>query len=395
MEKLLEGWILAGQSNMEGYGLLNDARSKYSPNPKVISLSSRGNWETAKDPLQWLWESSTPAHALIMREGLHEEKQKLSNSEFARIERVQRFHGVGAGCSFGTERSQVSGQRVALIPCAHGGTLIEQWMPNYKGRDSYSMKNLYGSMLYRVRLAKATSDISLSGLIWYQGESDADTGRSANYANQFKSLIESLRSDLLEPELKVLVVQVGRFVKGESQPQDFVNDWNSLRDTQRMLADPVSKMGVVSAIDLGLSDEIHLDTPSQERLGKRLNTLLLQNLYSPMIKKVSMVSPTANGYTKVRVEIAHATGPWNPGPMQGFSLTDCKGNISTKGYVISAYESIESPGNIDIVIGPSGVNLGEDHYIGYGLGYSPICNVVDAADMPLPAFGPIKLSVLG
>ncbi len=45
-------WLLIGQSNMQGYGLLREATP---PDPRVFNFSSAGTWETAQEPLHRLW----------------------------------------------------------------------------------------------------------------------------------------------------------------------------------------------------------------------------------------------------------------------------------------------------------------------------------------------------
>jgi hypothetical protein len=83
-----------------------------------------------------------------------------------------------------------------------GGTAIAEW-----GRG----QTLYRGMLRRARAAQATSPGGqIDALLWYQGETDAlDEGAAEAYEGALDSLLTSLRADLGQPELPVLLVNVG------------------------------------------------------------------------------------------------------------------------------------------------------------------------------------------
>ena len=53
-------WVLAGQSNMEGYGDLKDTTP---PHPKVMLFGMDRTWRPAEEPLHWLVDSPDPVHS--------------------------------------------------------------------------------------------------------------------------------------------------------------------------------------------------------------------------------------------------------------------------------------------------------------------------------------------
>ena len=68
----LDTWILAGQSNMQGIGLLDTALP---PDDRVWAFTMAGNWEVATEPLHPLWKSYTPVHAELMWGALSPEER--------------------------------------------------------------------------------------------------------------------------------------------------------------------------------------------------------------------------------------------------------------------------------------------------------------------------------
>jgi Carbohydrate esterase, sialic acid-specific acetylesterase len=55
--KHIEGWVLVGQSNMEGCGLLDHPALDTDVNSKVMTLTSSGESTVAQEPLHWRWHS--------------------------------------------------------------------------------------------------------------------------------------------------------------------------------------------------------------------------------------------------------------------------------------------------------------------------------------------------
>jgi sialate O-acetylesterase len=146
-------------------------------------------WEVAKDPIHNLWQAVDPVH-----ENINGGPWDRGNPSF----------GAGPGPAFGQEMFRLTGIPQGFIACAHGGTTMEQWSPKLNGSGG---RSLYGAMLRRVR----KNGGSVAGLLWYQGESDADPVNAPLYTGKMKTLIQALRRDLKSPRLPVAMVQLGRF----------------------------------------------------------------------------------------------------------------------------------------------------------------------------------------
>lgn len=373
----LDVYVLAGQSNMQGCGLLNGALEA---DERVWSLSSAGSWEVAQEPLHRLWESFAPVHQALMREGIAGEDTALSDAEMAAREAQSRLTGAGLGLAFGRAMAKGTGRAVGLIPAAHGGTSLYQWSAGGKAEGT---RSLYGAMLERIRRAGG----SLRGVLWYQGESDAYEGAASTYGQRLGAWIEALRADVEQPELAVLAVQIGRVVQPPQRPEEDgwkAGPWDQVREALRLLPSRVPHAQVTSAIDLGMVDFIHIDTPGLIRLGERLARLAASQP-APQLRRLHR-QPHPLGLGWVRVHCDGVSGGWNGrGPISGFEVRDADGQAHPEFYVVDARADEDDPDVIRVLLNS---RPDESARLGYGLGLNPICNAVDGSDMPLCAFAP-------
>lgn len=104
---------------------------------------------------------------------------------------------------------------------------------------------------------------SLSGVIWYQGESNV--GAAEEYRELFPAMIADWREQWNRPDLPFLYVQLANYLAASDQPVD--SEWARLREAQlETLAVPHTAMAV--AIDVGEWNDIHpLD---KKTVGERL-----------------------------------------------------------------------------------------------------------------------------
>jgi sialate O-acetylesterase len=115
--------------------------------------------------------------------------------------------------------------------------------------------------------------LRLSGVLWYQGESNV--GRAARYVQDFQNLITDWRAHWQQPKLPFLYVQLASFLPVASNSLQS-SAWAEMRDAQRQaLALPATGMAV--ATDVGNANDIH---PRDKRtVGERLAGLALQTAY--------------------------------------------------------------------------------------------------------------------
>jgi hypothetical protein len=214
-------FLLIGQSNMAGRGKVEP--QDQAVNPKIFMLTKDLKWEPAKDPL-------------------HFDKP---------------IAGVGPGSEFAREiLKQDPKTSIGLIPCAVGGTSLDQWKA---GGPLYSAAML--------RAKEAMKQGKLSGILWHQGEADSAPDKVATYADRFFTMITQLRQDLGDNKLPVVVGELGRF-RPESK---------TFNDNLPAVVAKVPLCALVSSEGLtDKGDKLHFDAASARKLGERYAAALLK-----------------------------------------------------------------------------------------------------------------------
>ena len=156
---------------------------------------------------------------------------------------------------------------IALVPAARGGSWVNLWQP---GRDLY--QEAVSSAL------KALADFPegkarIRGVLWLQGESDAQDNRYADYSARLSNVIAGLRRDLDETELPFIACTIGTFIR----PERF-NRVPEINEVLLTLPDREPFTACVDARDVigHIGDQLHYDTASQEIIGQRYAETYLQ-----------------------------------------------------------------------------------------------------------------------
>ena len=200
-------WVLAGQSNMEGVGDLVDTEM---PNELVHNFDMADNWMVAEDPLHSLPGAADRVH---WRRNANREPERLEGQALRDFIRARK-KGAGLGLPFAVEMVRRTSVPIGLLSCAHGGTSMDQWDPALKDKEGDS---LYGSMVRRFRAAGGR----VTGLLWYQGESDANPKAAPEFQQKFERFVARVREDFGQPGLPFYYVQIGRHVNDQNQAE-----WN-------------------------------------------------------------------------------------------------------------------------------------------------------------------------
>jgi len=134
--------------------------------------------------------------------------------------------------------------------------------------------------------------MGLSGVIWYQGESNAT--RHEAYGPLFSAMITSWRTLFRKPDLPFAWCQLAGYMKKPVDPNAGDEDWQRLREAQtRTLALP--RTGQAVLLDSGEENDIH---PRDKRTpGRRLAAWALNTVYGRT--DIPYLGPRATG---VRIE---------------------------------------------------------------------------------------------
>ena len=366
-------WLLAGQSNMEGVGLLTDVEQ---PDPRIRSFDQTDRWVLATEPLHQLVNAADRVHWRKDKDGT---LKKLEGQELEQYI-ADRKKGAGLGLPFAKAMLQRTGVPIGLLPCAHGGTSMEQWSPTLKDKLGDS---LYGAT-YRRFLATGAR---IRGVLWYQGESEANPKVIAAFPDKFEKLVAAFRQDFLQPDLPFYYVQIGRHVNFTNQ-----SEWNAVQEAQRKLESRIPKVGMVPAVDLALDDAIHISTADLKRLALRLANQISHDMHTDLEKfrPYKRGPRPANAKLEgdiVRILFAEVNGKLVAiGRLGGFSIHTPDGAPFP---AIFRAQIDPSDGN-SVILNISG-KLPDGATVHYAAGRDPYANLNDELDMGAPAFGPLPI----
>ena len=219
-------WLLAGQSNMIGYG------------PKGSELSPE--W---REP---------PANVMI-----------YSGETWAPL--MPADGGFGAEIGFGHAMSTAFPETDILLikPLFGLGNLYDDWRPPNAGRGEAGQ--YYSALMAIVQGAMSSRPSSrIVGMLWMQGEGDAhnDLAKATTYERNLTLFIESLRNDLHAPTMKFIFGQITRSATWVHSA--------IVREAQEKVAAAVAGTALFDTDDLPLVDDgMHYNSAGSLELGRR------------------------------------------------------------------------------------------------------------------------------
>lgn len=218
---MVHSFLLIGQSNMAGRGRIGEVEPI--KNNKIYVLRN-GRWQNMFVPVNF----------------------------------DRPFSGINLAESFADEYSKSHDVKVGLIPCADGGTTLEQWSVGGL---------LYDNAVYQAKLAQRTSTIA--GVLWHQGESDCREELYGLYEEKFLKIMKSLKRDLGLYDVPFLLGGLGDFLI-EREKDAYLKNYVHINDTLKKIADSESYVGFVSAKGLSANeDNLHFNAKSLREFGIR------------------------------------------------------------------------------------------------------------------------------
>ena len=217
-------FVMAGQSNMAGRGQVEPEDTV--ANERILAINKAGELVLAKEPLN-LNEPS--------------------------------MVGLDCGMSFARTllKSCPPDVSILVLHTAVGGSSIQKWIHDSVHRDVPLLSNFKA----RVERAKAFGDIK--GILWHQGEADANAKGIPVYDARLDSLFGMFRQICGHKKLPILLGELGYFSKTSHE---------SFMEINRIMhehAQHDKHSGVI--ITKGLDhkgDQLHFNAAGQRAIGK-------------------------------------------------------------------------------------------------------------------------------
>ena len=218
----VSSFLLIGQSNMAGRGYIKDVKQIYD---EQIRMLVNGRWQTMTEPINFDRPTS----------------------------------GVSLAASFaGAWRLENPGRQIGLIPCAEGGSSLDDWAVGGP---------LFENAVFNAKLAMRIS--TLEGILWHQGENDSFGGRFNQYNDKLQVIITALRDELQVPEIPLILGGLGDFL-ADGRYGKYFTEFRTVNEKLLEFASTQPNTFFVTAAGLTANpDGLHFNAVSLRKFGIR------------------------------------------------------------------------------------------------------------------------------
>lgn len=270
-------YLLAGQSNMEGYGYVEELPEEYADfDGDVMIFHGNVADDDAERDGRGIWAPLSAGHGTGFR------SDGVSNVLSDRFGPELGFAKVLT--------SENPDTPIALIKYAKGGSSLDaeagrpwgNWAVDYGNGEGI---NQYDHCLATIRYAFASRDIdgdgetdtlTPAGILWMQGESDGhEIGPAYRYRENLQELMTLFRAALRDDELPVVV---GRISDSKNDPSGLVWEFgNVVRKQQAAYCDEDANASLVTSTDgYAYSDKWHYDSAGFVDFGEQFGRAMLE-----------------------------------------------------------------------------------------------------------------------
>lgn len=213
---------------------------------------------------------------------------------------------------------------------------------------------------------------AIKGVIWYQGESNAD--RAHQYQRLLPAMIRDWRKRFEVGDFPFYIVQLAAFQAQYPKPRD--NAWAELREAQALTATALHNCGLAVAIDVGDAKDIH--PKDKLSVGRRLALCALAQTYE---KQVEYSGPQYHSMKQIpggiRLRFKHAEKGLSAhgDRLTGFAIAGADRKF------VWAEATIE--GNEVFVSSPQ---VSKPVAVRYAWDINPNCNLYNVAGLPAVPF---------
>jgi hypothetical protein len=248
-------FILSGQSNMSGGGDVSKDGFQFDAavGDKVRIWDACGEWGKRGIPGKW-----------------------ASLNELQALKKEARMDRIGPEFGFAKAMTELyPADQIHLIKVARGGTAIDWWLPDAKGKE-----NGHTLLLTNLRnaLEKIDGDYEIAGMLWMQGESDAKQQADAEaYQKKLERLVALMREATGKPDLPFVI---GRISSRIADSKKFKMPFAKIvQSGQEAVAKNDKHVHVITTDDLSQRDDlVHFDQAGQLGLGERFGEAMIKAL---------------------------------------------------------------------------------------------------------------------
>ncbi len=219
---MIHSVLIIGQSNMAGRGFVHEV------------------------------EPIVNKHLFVLRNGRW-------RSMFVPVNPDRNKSGINLAETFADSYAKDKNVDVGIIPCADGGTCLDQWAPG---------SLLFDHAVYQARLAQRTSTIA--AVLWHQGESDCISTRYPVYEEKLSRILDAFRKELDLYDVPFLLGGLGDYLIHCPRPDDGYDNYPFINQALVSLAEKKEMTGFVSAEGLTSNpDFLHFSAASLREFGLR------------------------------------------------------------------------------------------------------------------------------
>jgi hypothetical protein len=222
----LNTWVfmMAGQSNMAGRGIVESQDTVTSD--RIFTINAAGQFTRAQEPLHFYEPTRT---------------------------------GLDCGMSFAFEllKHIPDSVNLLIVPTAIGGSSLRQWTGDSLYRGVHLLTN------FREKAEWAKQYGAIKGILWHQGESDANDKDIPFFHQRLTCLFRMFRDITGDLQTPILLGELGAYSETQGA-------WNKINTMIKVFPASDPRTAVVTTADLkDNGDKVHFNSAGQRELGKR------------------------------------------------------------------------------------------------------------------------------
>lgn len=268
-------FFMAGQSNMDGYGFVDELPADLRQTQDVMIFHGNGVFDNQPQGGLGKWSKLKPGHGTGFKT---DGKANFYSDRF------------GAELTFAAAlKAAYPNRKLAIIKYAVGGTGLHlktgysNWSPDFREGKG---KNQYDFALNTINNAFSVADIDNDGqpdklipygIVWMQGEADAHTSETAAaaYFDNLSRLIALLRAALRKDDIAVVI---GKITDSELGKEDIMPYIDLVHQAQQKFVSQdicAEYMTATQQYPYSEKDAWHYTSPGYVMMGKDFATKML------------------------------------------------------------------------------------------------------------------------